>query len=142
MTDSAARHPGGFTLVETLVAGIILSLSAVALGLIVRQATRSLTLARDYQQAAELLDRTLTKIDLMGPAKLLAEGPTAGRLAPPHERFQWNAAIAPLEEGDLYEVTVRITWRSAAGALLSTDGQTFLNDPQEQPQNQLQWDEL
>ena len=53
-TSTLSRR--GFTIVEALVAGVILSLSAVALGATVSHCMRSLTLARDYQRAAELLD--------------------------------------------------------------------------------------
>ena len=51
----ARRHCDGFTLVETLAAGVILALSGAVLSMAVKGSMRSLTLARDYQLAAELL---------------------------------------------------------------------------------------
>ena len=89
----AGRQRRGFTLVEALVAGMILALAGGVLSLTVRQGLRSLTAAMDYQQAAELLDRTLTKIDAIGPARLLAEGPAAGTFAAPHDRFAWKTTV-------------------------------------------------
>ena len=65
-TSTLKANRRGFTLIETLVAGVILALSAVAIGSTVSHCMRSLTLARDYQTAAELLDRTFTKIDIIG----------------------------------------------------------------------------
>ena len=142
MSNKPNRHADGFTLVETLVAGIILALSAAALGVIVRQALRSLAIARGYQQAAELLDLALTKIDTIGPTGIQAEGPTEGVFDPPHDQFAWSATVSPMAEGHLYEVTVRITWRAPSGALRSTEAQTFINDPPGRSAAELGWDDL
>ena len=139
-TAAAARR--GFTLVETLAAGVILGLSAAVLGITVSSNMRSLALARDFQRAAELLDRTLTKIDTIGPAQLLAEGPTAGGFNPPHERFIWTATIERRFEGDLYDVTVRIAWPTPDGKQRSVEAQTFLNDPADLMQSELDWNDL
>ena len=133
------RCDGGFTLVETLVAGVILALSAVALGMTVSQSMRSLALARDYQRAAELLDKTLTKIDLIGPARLQFEGPTEDVFERPHDRFAWQAKIEPGIQGHLYEVTVRILWETPGGTIRSIEGQTLLNDPPDSRTIELDW---
>ena len=91
---------------------------------------------------AELLDRTLTKIDTIGPAQLLAEGPTAGGFDPPHALFTWDATIERRPEGDLYDVTVRIAWPTPDGRRRSVDAQTFLNDPSDLMQSELDWNDL
>ncbi|MDY7011000.1 MAG: hypothetical protein SVV80_09655 [Planctomycetota bacterium] len=131
-----------FTLVETLAAGVILALSAVVLGVAVRSGIRSLSVARDYQRAAELLDRVFTKIDTIGPGRLSVEGPTEGRFAAPHDRFTWNAAVVPCHEGRLYEVTVRIAWQTPGGEQRSIEAQTLLNDPQSDSESEVGWDDL
>ena len=128
MNSPAIRHPAGFTLVETLVAGVVLAISVLALGTTISLATRSLARARDYQQAAELLDRTLTKIDIIGPYRLSYEGPLEDSFPVPHERFSWKAEIESRSEGNLYEVTVHIFWTSPAGQQRSVQAQTLLND--------------
>ena len=142
MNRRTQRHSGGFTLVETLAAGIILALSAAVLGLSVRQGMRSLAMARDYQQAAELLDETLTKIDLIGPARVLAYGPADGAFAPPNQRFRWSAAIDTSLNQSLYDVAVRISWRTPAGESHSLVAQTFLYDPPDETLSQLAWEDL
>ena len=142
MGRATRRHRGGFTLVETLAAGMVLALSAAVLGTAITQGMRSLTLARDYQRAAELLDETLTKIDLIGPTRLLAEGPTEGAFDPPHERFAWQAEIVPCTAGDLYDITVRVSWTTGRGGMRSAKARTMRNDPPETWQNELDWDDL
>ena len=139
MNKSYKQHRSGFTLVETLVAGVILALSAVALGTTISRGMNSLALARDYQQAAELLDRTLTKIDLIGPSSLLYEGPMADFFSPPYDRFTWQAQIEPLSEGYLYEVTVRIFWTTPIGTQRSVQAQTLLNDAPDSRPSGLDW---
>ena len=140
LTSTPSRR--GFTIVEALVAGVILALSAVALGATVSHCMRSLTLARDYQRAAELLDETFTKIDIIGPAQLYYEGPTEGICREPHERFTWQATIDPRTEGSLYEVTVRISWPNPAGGSRHVEAQTLLNDPAGSRPDELLWEDL
>ena len=136
-----ASRRRGFTLIEALAAGLILAISGAVLSTTVVQAMRSLTLARDYQQAAELLDRTLTKIDMIGPGRLLAEGPTGGEFGPPHEGFRWQADIVSVIEDSFYDVTVRVIWQTSTGRR-STEAQTFLNARRGAGQTQLVWDDL
>ncbi len=133
---------GGFTIVEALLAGVVLTLSASVLGLAVSQAMRSLTAARDYQQAAELLDRTLTKVDMIGPTRLYYEGPAEGVFDSPHERFAWRVAVSPVGEGDLYEVTVSVMWPRPGGSVGSASATTLLNDPQGARSALLGWDNI
>ena len=142
MSRPTTPRPRGFTLIEVLVAGVILALSAVALGMTVSNCMRSLTLARDYQRAAELLDKTFTKIDLIGPALLLYEGPTQGLFEKPHDRFAWQAQIDSRLEANLYEVTVRILWQTPSGKPRSIEAQTLLNDPPGSRPSELYWEDL
>jgi len=133
----------GFTLVEVLAAGMILALSAAAIGLGVRQSLHALNQARDYQQAAELLDRVMTKIDLLGPGVVSAEGPLTGQFAPPRERFEWESRIDLLTSGSwLYEVTVRIAWMDPTGRRQTVEAQTWLFDPPQTQKAGLAWEDV
>jgi len=142
MSRFSRKRCGGFTLVEVLTAGMILALSGAVLGTAVTQAMRSLTVARDYQRAAELLDQTLTEIDLFGPARMLAEGTNEGVFESPDDRFAWRAEIFSRLEGHLYDVIVEVSWRTPAGTQRSVRAQTRLNDPPESRPAELAWDEL
>ena len=102
----------------------------------------SLTLARDYQIAAELLDRTMTKIDTMGPDQLSVDGPTQGVFEPPNDRFTWEAVIEPQFEGSLYEVTVRISWPAGGGKRRDIQAQTLLNAPWDLSKTTLDWEDF
>jgi hypothetical protein len=118
-------------------------LSAGALGLTLSQSMQSLSLARDYQRAAELLDRTFTKIDLIGPARMYDEGPNEGFFEEAqNERFAWQVKIDTRLEENLYEVTVQIMWQTSGGRTRSIEAQTLLNDPPGSRSSELYWDEL
>ena len=141
MRNPARRFRGGFTVVEALTAGMILVMASVVLGGMVVGAMQSLRIAADTQRAAHLLDRTLTKIDMIGPSRLLAEGPTDGGFEAPDDRFRWEADIESRLEGNLYEVTVRILWDTERGTR-SVEAATLLNDPPLSRNPTLMWDDL
>jgi len=132
----------GFTLIETLVAGVILALSAGVLGTSVMHAMASLSRARDYQKAAELLDKTFTRIDMVGPARLYVDGFAGGTFDPPEDRFSWQVEITPLTQGHLYQVTVNVFWLTPSGSRRSAEARTLLNDqPGSRPEG-IKWRDL
>ena len=136
-----ANCRGGFTLIEALAAGLILSLTGMAIGGAVVQSMRSASLARDYDRAAELLDRALTRIDLIGPYRIYSEGPRDGQFEPPYEMFEWRAQIDPLLSGDLYDVEVEVTWHHGRGRR-TVKAHTRLNDPPKSRNSYLRWEDL
>lgn len=137
----ARRNRRGFTLVEALAAGVVLAMTAVVIGGAVTRSIHALTISRDLQRASELLEATMTRIDLIGPARLMSEGPTEGRFDPPDDRFSWEAQIESLVETDLYEVTLTVRWPGAGGTR-SAQLVTRLYDPPGMRDSQLQWEDL
>ena len=131
----------GFTVIEALCAGIVLALAAAAIGTGVRTSLEATRLGGKFRQAAELLDRTMTKVDMIGPSRLMVEGPSAGEFEPPWQDYRWEAEIEAREEGYLYEVTVRIFWPTPTGER-SVEAQTLLNDPPDSRNSMLEWDSL
>jgi type II secretory pathway pseudopilin PulG len=139
--DRQRRHCGaGFTVIEALAAGMLLALAGMAIGRAVVGAMGSLRLSSQLQQAAQLLDQTLTRIDLIGPSRLLEEGPTEGEFDD-NPGFRWSAEIEPRFEGYLYDVTVRVTWDTAEGPR-PVEAATRLNDPPDSRSAAIRWDEL
>ena len=142
MSRRPKRHRSGFTLVEALAAGMILALAGGVLARSTSLAMRSLTKAKEHQRAAELLDRVLTKIDLIGPSRLELEGPTEGDFRPPNDAYRWQAVITPRTSGYLYDVEVRISWPGMDGQSRWVDAQTRLNDPPNSRPANLNWGDL
>ncbi len=129
---------GGFTLVETLAAGMVLTLSVSVLGVSLGQSHHALQQAKDNQRAAELLDQLLTKVDAIGPASLSQAGVTEGQF---DDRFSWQLEFRPRPEGHLFEVTATVRWADGRD-MRSARAQTLLNDPPDARPPGLQWDDL
>lgn len=135
------RRRAGFTLIEGLLAGVVLALVGVVIAGSVSQSMRAGVISRDISRAAELLDVTMTKVDVIGPDRLLREGPMSGRFDPPDDRFAWTMTIESLVDANLYAVELTVTWPGAGGqrsAVLSTR----LNDPPGSRDPYLQWEAL
>lgn len=132
----------GFTLLEVAAAGVILAVTAAGLGLAVRGALRGQALSDDYRQAAGLLDRTLAKIEAVGPGSVMDQGLTEGTFDAPDDRFEWVAAIETRGRGHLYDVTVTIRWKAADGEGRSVKAQTLLHDPPNPARTPPAWEDL
>ena len=141
MIHRSARHPGWFTLVEALCAGVVLCIFSVMIGAGLSNTAAMDMVARDKQQGALLLDELLTKIDTIGPSRLLREGPSDGEFAEPHEEVTWQVEITEPLEGYLYEIEVTIQWQTPRGQR-SIAGYTMLNDPPGARSGSLQWEDL
>ena len=135
------RADRGFTLVEALCAGVILSLAAMVLGAAMTRTMHALNNARDNQRAVELLDRTLTKIDMIGPGRITREGPTLGRFEGMDGRFSWRTRIRPRLDGNLYDVAVEIAWDTPRGRR-RVEAYTRLNDALLSRNSSLQWEQF
>lgn len=133
------RGARGFTLVEGLLAGVILALVGMMIGQGVSQSLRSAAESREVRKAAELLDRTLTKVDLIGPNRVMTQGPTSGRFPPPDDGYGWRVAIESLMEPDLYGVEVTVTWVGPRGERTARAA-TRLHDPAGSRDDFLRWE--
>lgn len=128
----------GFTIVECLLAGVILALFAATIATTVGQAGAAARRGADLRLAAGWLNEVMTRIDLIGPARLSQEGPLQGEL---DSRFGWSAAIDQVLIGDLYNVKVTINW-STNGRQTSVVGYTQFQDPPNATRTTVSWHDL
>jgi len=107
----------GFTLIEVLVALVILSLSLTIIFAGFSSGLQGKRAAQDYQQATLLAESKLNAEGVEGPLK---EGITVGRF---DNRFRWKVEVAPyaergMEQADSvvkpvlvpFVVTVTVSW--------------------------------
>lgn len=120
-----SRRTRGLTLLETLLAGMLLALFAAAIAASVGQGASQLQHDRDVMQAAHALDEVLARAAIVGPANLEQTGPTRGTL---RERFDWSLDLDRRPLSDLYDVTATVTWTSR-GRSRSASVVTMLYDP-------------
>ena len=131
---------GGFTIVECLIAGVIMALFAAAMAGSITQATRAAARSQDQRQAAQWLDTVFTRIDMLGPYRLSVQGPLEGQL---DERFSWAADVT-LDDAlpDLYRVTVTIRYTGLDARPGQVVGHSQFHDPAGSRTLDVPWEEL
>ncbi len=126
-------------------AGTVLALFGGAVAIAATQAGVANRRGIERRLAAERLDAVLTKIDVLGPARVGAQGPFSGELEPGPRGRPWSWSVAIALEGtwaDLYTVQVTIHWTSSAGGARALVGRTRLFDPAGSRTVRAGWDEL
>jgi|SRR4051794_34161969 Tfp pilus assembly protein PilV len=142
LPERRPHRRGGFTLIEVLVAGIILAMAIGVMGTALARSYAALSDARDDRRAAALLEELLTKVDMIGPARMSSEGPHNGTFDAPDDRFSWKLDIETRPQGHLYQVTVTLSWNAGGGKERSRQIQTYLDDPPKSRDPALKWRDL
>jgi hypothetical protein len=104
------RNSKGFNLVETLVAGAILSGAVLTVGAISTRALTATRLNRQYETASSLIDKQLSLIDYMGIDQFVELGQTEGVFENFEPAYQWQAITEYQGVDSLYLVTLTVTW--------------------------------
>jgi len=104
------RNSKGFNLVETLVAGAILSGTVLTVGAISTRALTATRLNRQYETAASLIDKQLSLIDYMGIDEFVELGQTEGVFEDFEPGYQWQATTEYQGIDSLYLVTLTVSW--------------------------------
>ena len=124
MKYSPARH--GLTLVETLVAGVILSATVVTVSALSSKSMLGTRTNRAYELAASLIDRQMTLVDAVGIDAFMEAGQTQGEFGEIAPDYGWRLFSEPLGVDNLQEVTLTVFW-SARGGVKSLSVTTRLN---------------
>ena len=111
------RHSQGFSLIEILVAFMILAMSLTVIFRIFSGGTRNVALSEDYAQAVLVAQ---SKLSTIGVSEPLERGVTAGEWGP---GFRWEREVErylPWEDDKelttpmlAYRVTVNVDWEHA-----------------------------
>ena len=127
MTHRRTQSGPGFSLVETIVAAVVLSGVVVTVGGISSRALVSTRLNREYEAAASLIDRQLTMIQYAGVDQLVDGGGTLeGQVDDVPPGYHWAASTVYEGIDALYRVTLTVTWADQ-GKAYSLSADTQLN---------------
>ena len=110
MKAAATTKHHGFNLVETLVAGMILSGAVLTLGAISTNALTDVRLNRHYEVAAALIERQLTFIDYLGVDEFVEAGQMEGVFEEFEPGYQWQVSTEYQGTDNLYLVTITMSW--------------------------------
>ena len=103
----------GFSLIEVIIAAVILSFAVMVLCGICTRSLISVRTNRDYEQGWELLDRQLEAITYIGIDDFLEEGQTDGDFESIDLTYHWNVETKLTDTEKLYEVNITVSWKRA-----------------------------
>jgi type II secretory pathway pseudopilin PulG len=102
----------GFTLVETVVASVMLCGTVLVVGAISTRAVSGTRLNRQYETAALVADRQLKLIDYVGIDNFIESGQMEGVFEPAYggPAYYWTVATEDQDIDSLYLVTITVSW--------------------------------
>ena len=104
------RNKTAFTLVETIVASVILSGAVLTVAAISTRSLISARLNRHYEIAASLIDKQLSLIDYAGIDEFIEMGQLEGEFSDLEPGYHWQVSTVYQDIDSLYLVTITVTW--------------------------------
>ncbi len=107
----------GFSLVETIIAAVLLSSGVVTICAISTNSFRGVKMNRQSELAWDLLDKQLTLIDYMGIDAFVESGETTGMFEgeggqdPTH---YWDVEVTTIDIDYLYSVNIIVGWSGSS----------------------------
>jgi len=110
MNNRIKKRHGGFTLLEALVATMVLTGALVSLQGIVSRCLYRVRVNEEKERAWQILDRQLTVIDAMGIDSYVQEPLKEGEIEEDEMLFHWRVDTSVESIDCMYEVTITIWW--------------------------------
>jgi len=110
MCYKGKKHRGGFTLLEALVATMVLAAALVSIQGIVNRCMYRVRVNEEKERAWQILDRQMTVIDAMGIDTYMAEPLKEGEIEQDGMLFNWRVDTNIESIDCMYEVTSTIWW--------------------------------
>lgn len=110
MTDSR-----GFTLLETLVAVLVLGLAVVATLELLSAVTAATGKNRAHARARALAAGEIEAMLSDDPSALLGRDGEAARFAPPFAAYRYRLGVRRVEGAPLLDLRVRVSWETDGG---------------------------
>lgn len=101
---------GGFNLVETLAASMILSGAVLTISAISSNALTNTRLYQHYERAASVIDTQLTLIDLVGIDRFIEAGQMEGLYDQFEPGYRWIVSTEYTGTDNLYRVAITVMW--------------------------------
>ncbi len=114
------RRCAGFTLVEMVVAAILLFVGGVAAMMCISSSLRITGVAEAHAKSAILAERRLAELETQ--PDLVTAGDQQGDFGDEYPGFQWTQTVEPTDIADVSRVTLTITWPNG----LRTGSATFV----------------
>jgi hypothetical protein len=113
MTGSKTRRRA-FSLIETVVATLILSGAVVTLGAISTNVLRQSLQNKHWKIAASVIERQFTTIDAIGIDAFIEAGQLEGVYDQEEPGYRWTVETEARDVDDLYFVSMSVQWMEGA----------------------------
>lgn len=100
----------GFTLVEAVIASVILCGSVLAIGALSTRTLTATKLNRQYETACRLADKQLAIIDYIGVEDFIDMQMTEGDFEEYEQGYHWQVTTESLALDNLYELSLIVSW--------------------------------
>ncbi len=110
MTARWTTKNRGFSLVETIVASVILSATVLVIVATSTKCISTTRLNRQYETAASLIEKQLTLIDFIGIDDFIDVGTLDGDVTELEPGYHWEVETEYQEIDSLYIVTITVSW--------------------------------
>lgn len=138
-THRRGRHTG-FTLIEMIIAALILVLGVAAAMGAISASTNTEAYANQIQTASLLAQRQLAELATQ-PDTLAGGGDQEGNFDEPYSNYHWKATVESSDYQNLFKVTMTVTWgaprtyQRVVTTYLRSDQNTISRDIQTNYQN-------
>ena len=106
----AKKYKNGFTLIEIVVAAMILSAATITIGAICNKCVRSVKISRKYEIAWDVLDKQLNIINYSGLSTFINADRMAGEINENDTKYYWQLKLQQRDISGLYDVDISISW--------------------------------
>ena len=110
MLRPAPSRQKAFTLVEAVVAAVILSMAIMAYCAVTTRSMDQVRLNREREIAWQLLDRQFVTIAQVGIDEFIQQGKTEGLIEAHDIQFLWQAQLDHQDLGNLYALQLTLHW--------------------------------
>lgn len=111
MITKHAHQRRGFTLLESLVAAMLLSGGVVALCSVSTTSLARLGLNRTYETAWQVLDRQMTMVGYLGLENVMDQGETEGVVRLGDCDYYWQLTAQPQASASMNLVRMTVRWQ-------------------------------
>jgi type II secretory pathway pseudopilin PulG len=124
--NKTKRIAKGFTLVEAILATVILCGAVLAIGAVSTRSMSTVQNNRFYEEALSIADRQLTMVDYMGVEDFISLGKDGGTIQSGEMEYYWQIETADQGIDNLYLVNATVSWLQG-GRMFSVGVDTMIN---------------